>query len=195
MVTIGIPETKTLGLGTVGIATPPWAQFTTAPMCRIGPGMVTPPCSVLLPEPAHQSENLRPDDGQRAYIDRNRGTDQGDHRALSISDVNAGLVDHDHGAARTLQHNAAGNGRGRPIAKDERVLAAGLEYDILSGGNGGRSDRQDRDIGDHAPEAAHPYGVARVALLELDPDLRPDGRNDEAAGLDAGSRDAGHRPT
>jgi hypothetical protein len=40
MVAIGIPETKTHGLGTVGTACPPWAQVTTAPICRIGPGNV-----------------------------------------------------------------------------------------------------------------------------------------------------------
>ena len=33
-------ETITRGLGAVGIAWPPCAQMTTAPMCRIGPGMV-----------------------------------------------------------------------------------------------------------------------------------------------------------
>jgi len=40
MVAIGIPETKTHGLGTVGTACPPWAHVTTAPICRIGPGIV-----------------------------------------------------------------------------------------------------------------------------------------------------------
>jgi hypothetical protein len=31
MVTVGIPDTSTMGFGTVGVATPPCAQVTTAP--------------------------------------------------------------------------------------------------------------------------------------------------------------------
>ena len=36
---MGIPDTKTRGLGTVGIACPPCAHRTVAPTCRIGPGI------------------------------------------------------------------------------------------------------------------------------------------------------------
>jgi hypothetical protein len=46
MVAIGIPETSTRGLGTVGIACPPWEHKTVAPTCKIGPGIyitVNPP--------------------------------------------------------------------------------------------------------------------------------------------------------
>jgi hypothetical protein len=43
MVAIGIPETNTMGLGTVGIACPPCAQMTVAPICKIGPGIAFPP--------------------------------------------------------------------------------------------------------------------------------------------------------
>jgi hypothetical protein len=39
MVVMGIPETKTQVLGTVGMAWPPCAHVTTAPWWRIGPGM------------------------------------------------------------------------------------------------------------------------------------------------------------
>src|SRR5580693_1892294 len=40
MVAIGMPETMTRGLGTVGIACPPCAHITVAPMCRIGAGIL-----------------------------------------------------------------------------------------------------------------------------------------------------------
>jgi hypothetical protein len=43
-VAIGIPETITTGLGTVGIACPPWAHRTVAPICKIGAGIVLPYC-------------------------------------------------------------------------------------------------------------------------------------------------------
>src|ERR1700722_20304853 len=38
-VAIGIPDTSTIGLGTVGIACPPCAHNTVAPMCKMGPGI------------------------------------------------------------------------------------------------------------------------------------------------------------
>jgi hypothetical protein len=39
MVAMGMPETITTGLGTVGMAWPPWEQRTVAPTCKIGPGI------------------------------------------------------------------------------------------------------------------------------------------------------------
>jgi hypothetical protein len=41
MVAMGIPDTNTNGLGTVGTAMPPCAHVTTAPTCRIGPGIAS----------------------------------------------------------------------------------------------------------------------------------------------------------
>ena len=43
IVAIGIALTSTRGLGAVGIACPPWAHVTTAPMCKIGPGIARSP--------------------------------------------------------------------------------------------------------------------------------------------------------
>ena len=40
---MGMPETKTTGLGIVGIACPPCEHITTAPMCNIGPGILYSP--------------------------------------------------------------------------------------------------------------------------------------------------------
>ena len=42
MVAMGMPETMTTGLGTVGTACPPCEHSTVAPMCRIGPGIGSP---------------------------------------------------------------------------------------------------------------------------------------------------------
>jgi hypothetical protein len=42
MVAMGMPLTMTTGLGVVGIAWPPCAQRTTAPMCNIGAGIQAP---------------------------------------------------------------------------------------------------------------------------------------------------------
>jgi hypothetical protein len=39
MVVMGMPETSTRGLGTVGIACPPCEHSTVAPTCNIGPGI------------------------------------------------------------------------------------------------------------------------------------------------------------
>jgi hypothetical protein len=39
IVAIGIPDTSTHGLGTVGMACPPCAHITVAPICKIGPGI------------------------------------------------------------------------------------------------------------------------------------------------------------
>jgi len=40
MVAMGMAEAITLGLGAVGIACPPCAHRTVAPICKIGPGIV-----------------------------------------------------------------------------------------------------------------------------------------------------------
>jgi hypothetical protein len=45
MVVMGMPLTSTKGLGTVGIAMPPWEHKTIDPTVRMGPGML---CSFLL---------------------------------------------------------------------------------------------------------------------------------------------------
>src|SRR5271157_6393598 len=108
-----MPETNTDGLGAVGTAWPPCAQVTTAPMCKIGPGMR------LLP-------SLRPDDRQGRHVDRDGRPDEGDRRALPVADVDARLVDDDHRPARALEDDAARGGRGRPVAEDERILAGRL---------------------------------------------------------------------
>src|SRR5215469_5050698 len=39
MVAMGMPITRTIGLGTVGIACPPCAHNTVAPMCKTGPAI------------------------------------------------------------------------------------------------------------------------------------------------------------
>jgi hypothetical protein len=39
IVAIGIPDTNTQVLGTVGMAIPPCEHITTAPICKIGPGI------------------------------------------------------------------------------------------------------------------------------------------------------------
>ena len=41
MVAIGIPDTITNGLGTVGMAMPPCAQVTTAPTCKMVPASLS----------------------------------------------------------------------------------------------------------------------------------------------------------
>src|SRR6478752_7364347 len=39
---VGWPETVTRGLGAAGVAGPWWAQLTSAPRCRSGPGITSP---------------------------------------------------------------------------------------------------------------------------------------------------------
>jgi len=39
IVVMGMPDTSTIGFGAVGVATPPCEHVTTAPWCRIGPGI------------------------------------------------------------------------------------------------------------------------------------------------------------
>src|SRR5271169_3539235 len=50
IVAMGMPETKTVGLGAVGTAWPPCEQRTVAPMCKIGAGIRVSPgaCRYLL---------------------------------------------------------------------------------------------------------------------------------------------------
>src|SRR5260370_29720020 len=43
MVAIGMPDTRTRGLGTMGTACPPCEHKTVAPICKIGPGMAISP--------------------------------------------------------------------------------------------------------------------------------------------------------
>jgi hypothetical protein len=45
MVAMGMPDTVTRGLGTVGMACPPCEHKTVAPMCNMGPGMAKSPSS------------------------------------------------------------------------------------------------------------------------------------------------------
>ena len=62
------------------------------------------------------------------------------------------------------------------------------------GGMAGGAVARTGTSADDPPEAARPDRVIRVALLELDPDLRSDRRHHEAARLDAGDRHTRHRP-
>jgi hypothetical protein len=48
MVATGMPETKTTGLGAVGMACPPCEQSTTAPICSTGLGISAPPAKRTL---------------------------------------------------------------------------------------------------------------------------------------------------
>src|ERR1017187_9986261 len=104
MVAMGMPETSTTGLGTVGMAWPPWEQRTVAPMCKIGAGMLVAPCVCL-----------RADDGE----------------CCSVDDVNAGFVDHDHGSGSAFEDDAAGDRCRGCVADQDHVLALGLQADVL----------------------------------------------------------------
>src|SRR5580765_7530250 len=96
MVAIGMPETKTNGLGTVGTACPPCAHITVAPTCKIGPGTITPFNS------ARWSNH-----GQCSQIHVHRWTDQRDHGALTVADIDPCFIYDNHCPAHALENDPA----------------------------------------------------------------------------------------
>src|ERR1700722_4325178 len=174
MVAMGIPDTRTRGLGTVGSACPPCAHSTVAPTCKIGAGI----------------SNHR----QSPYVDIHRWANQSDRGPLSIADINPCFIDYDHGSADTLKYDSAGHGRRRRIADQKHVLTCSLEYDILSGRDCRRCGSEDGNVRDQSPEASGPDGIIRIALFKFDPHLRPDWRHNKYSGLDACRRNTRHGP-
>src|ERR1700753_2334604 len=59
------------------------------------------------------------------------GANERDHRSLAVADINARVVDHEHGSGSGLENDAASDWRGRGIADENHVLACGLQNDIL----------------------------------------------------------------
>src|SRR5579859_3429211 len=96
-------------------------------------------------------KTLGTDDSKSGEVNGDRRADQGDGGPLSIADVNAGLVDDDHGSACPLQHNASGDWGWRTITENQRILAAGLKHDVLARWNRWRSRGQDRNLGHQPP--------------------------------------------
>jgi hypothetical protein len=90
------------------------------------------------------------DNRQCTVVDRDRRSHHDDRCALSVLDIDPGVIDDDGGAGRALKHDAAG--RSRHVVHSETVLQRRLESDA---GHGRRHDA--RGAG------------ARAALLQKPP--------------------------